>query len=107
MKTHLSIYHFALYRSAICVSILATAAFSLPASARNLLINVNGMVCSFCAQGIQKKLTAQEAVGAVDVNLAAHVVKVELKEGKDLDDQTVTQILTDAGYSVSKIERQK
>ncbi len=72
---------------------------------KELKVTVNGMVCSFCAQGIHKKLTAQEAVKSVDVNLKEHLVKVDLKEGKDLDDKTITQILTDAGYSVSKIER--
>lgn len=78
---------------------------SLPVFAKELRISVNGMVCSFCAQGIHKKLTSQESVKAVDVNLNDHVVKVELKDGKELDDKTITQILTDAGYSVSKIER--
>ncbi len=72
---------------------------------KEVKVTVNGMVCSFCAQGIHKKLSAQEAVKSVDVSLSNHIVKVELKDGKDLDDKTITQILTDAGYSVSRIER--
>ena len=75
------------------------------ANAKEIRVTVNGMVCSFCAQGIHKKLTAQSAVQRVDVNLDNHLVKVNLKDGQTLSDQVVTQILTDAGYSVSKIER--
>jgi len=84
-----------------------TAGFLISVSsyAKELTVTVNGMVCSFCAQGIQKKLTAQAAVKAVDVNLNNHLVKVDLKDGQDLSDPTITQILTEAGYSVSKIER--
>jgi copper chaperone CopZ len=81
---------------------LASSSF---AYAKDLKVTVNGMVCSFCAQGIQKKLTAQAAVKNVDVNLEDHLVRVALKDGADLSDAVITQILVDAGYTVSKIER--
>ncbi len=82
--------------------LMATPSF---ASAQDLRVTVNGMVCAFCAQGIHKKLTSQAAVKSVDVNLEDHLVKVSLKDGANLSDETVTQILVDAGYTVSKIER--
>ena len=86
----------------VMTTFLASPSF---ANAKDLKVTVNGMVCSFCAQGIQKKLTAQAAVKSVDVNLEDHLVKVALKDGSDLSDAVVTQILVDAGYTVSKIER--
>ena len=82
--------------------ILSLAAY---AHAKDVKVSVNGMVCSFCAQGIEKKFSAQSAVKSVKVNLDSHLVKLELKDGQNLDDKTITKILTDAGYSVSKIER--
>ncbi len=85
---------------AVSIVILGSNAF-----AKELKVSVNGMVCSFCAQGIHKKLINQDAVKEVDVNLSTHLVKVSLKDGKDLSDESVTQILKDAGFTVSKIER--
>lgn len=82
--------------------LLASSSF---AYAKDLRVTVNGMVCSFCAQGIQKKFSAQTAVKSVDVNLEDHLVKVVLKDDADLTDDIVTEILVGAGYTVSKIER--
>ena len=87
-------------------TVVLLSLFSSIVWAKEVRITVNGMVCSFCAQGINKKLSARDAVKSLDVNLGNHLVKVELKESKELDDKTITQILTDAGYSVSKVERQ-
>jgi mercuric ion binding protein len=83
-------------------SLISSSSF---AYAKDLKVTVNGMVCSFCAQGIEKKLSSQAAVKSVDVNLENHLVKVALKDGQDLSDTTIAQILKDAGYSVSKIQR--
>jgi copper chaperone CopZ len=59
----------------------------------------------FALKVIEKKLSSQLAVKNVDVNLAGHLVKGDLKDGQDLSDGVITQVLTDAGYSVSNIER--
>lgn len=75
------------------------------AAAKEINVTVKGMVCSFCAQGIKKKLSAESAVNKVDVNLGQHLVKIDTKKDQDLTDEKITSILKDAGYSVSKIER--
>jgi len=70
-----------------------------------LNVKVKGMVCSFCSQGITKKFKEQSAVKDVNVNLDNHLVTMNLNDGAQLDDVTVTKILKDSGYSVEKIER--
>ena len=75
------------------------------ASAREVNIGVKGMVCAFCAQGITKKFSAQPAIEHVDVNLGRKQVKLTLKDGQDIADDTIKQILTDAGYNIEKIDR--
>lgn len=75
------------------------------ASTKDIDIAVNGMVCGFCAQGISKKFSAEAAVEKVKVSLETKLVSLHLKDGKDLPDSTITSILKDAGYNVSKIER--
>jgi copper chaperone CopZ len=63
------------------------------------------MVCGFCAQGITKKLSAEDSVEKVDVSLEKKTVKISLKDGKDLDDKVLEKILKDSGYNVEKISR--
>jgi len=44
-------------------------------------VTVNGMVCSFCAQGIEKKMKALPETKGVYVELKNHLVVVEAKDG--------------------------
>lgn len=76
------------------------------ADAKQVEVAVKGMVCSFCAQGIKKKFSAEDAVSEVNVSLEKHRVDLALKEGRSLSDEKITEVLKDAGYTVEKIERQ-
>ena len=68
---------------------------------------VGAVVCAFCAQGIEKKFKALPEISTVKVSLETKKVDLDTKEGKDLSDQQITSIITDAGYDVLKIERTK
>lgn len=67
-------------------------------------ITVNGMVCAFCAQGIEKTLAAMPETQAVYVNLKQRVVLVEPKLGQKLDIAKIRTGITDAGYDVVKTQ---
>lgn len=66
---------------------------------------VNGMVCAFCAKGIEKKLNAMPEGKEAFVDLKSRIVVLELKEGQDVVLEKFTQVIKDAGYTVSKIEK--
>ena len=84
---------------------LALAGVALPAlAATSVKATVHGMVCAFCAQGIEKRLLALPATKAVFVDLKQKVVAVEAKEGQTLDPKTVSHEITEAGYDVVKVE---
>ena len=89
------------------ISLIMAMALSAPAFAshKSLTATVKGMVCGFCAQGIQKKFSAQAAVEKIDVSLAEKRVTLTLKDGQDISDETVTKLLTESGYNVEKIAR--
>lgn len=90
----------------IAIGILATLlAGTVFAAGKQIDISVKGMVCSFCAQGIKKKFSADEAVEQIDVSLEKHRVGLVLKDGKDIGDEKITEVLREAGFSVEKIER--
>lgn len=73
--------------------------------ARQILVNVNGLVCAFCAHGIQRALATEAATDKVDVNLEAGKVTIDLKPEGDISDERLRELLTDAGYTVTGIER--
>jgi copper chaperone CopZ len=54
-------------------------------AASSVKATVNGMVCAFCAQGIEKRLSKMPASEAVFVDLKRKVVVVEAKPGQTLD----------------------
>lgn len=74
-------------------------------SARTIEMDVNGLVCAFCAQGIEKTLKGFPATEAVFVSLEHRIVAVKLKDGADIDDATLRKAITDAGYTIVAIRR--
>ncbi|GAB3727796.1 hypothetical protein GCM10028794_00700 [Silanimonas algicola] len=92
-------------RIASLAAVVAASLFAGTLDARTLRIEVNGLVCAFCADGITKAFKADAATAEVFVNLENKLVAVGLKEGADITDATATKLLTDAGYTVVGIQR--
>ena len=94
-----------LFKFALLAGLLVSL-FSGAASAdtRTIRAEVNGMVCSFCAQGIEKKMRSLVQTRDVYVDLKNRVVAVELKDGQTLSTDTVRDLIKDAGYDVVKID---
>lgn len=80
-------------------------AASSAASARTIEMDVNGLVCAFCAQGIEKTLRGFPATADVFVSLENRIVAIELVEGADLDEATLRKAIADAGYTVVAVRR--
>jgi copper chaperone CopZ len=99
----------ALYSAvAISVTVVLTLSgfgfFSSAHAATSVKVSVNGMVCAFCAQGIEKRLSKMPAAKTVFVDLKQRVVAVEAKDGQTLDAKAVSAEIVEAGYDVVKIE---
>jgi copper chaperone CopZ len=87
----------------ICLAVYA--AFSSSAYAGTIELTVNGLVCGFCAQGIEKTLRKNDATADVLVSLENRLVAVATKEGTDISDAELKKALTNAGYDVKAITR--
>ncbi len=85
---------------ALALGATGTASFATT----TLKATVNGMVCAFCAQGIEKRLSKLPATQAVHVDLKKKIVAVEAKEGQTLDPKVITAEIVEAGYDVTKME---
>jgi copper chaperone CopZ len=88
-------------------SVLTSLLFlgSATAHAATIEMNVSGLVCAFCAQGIEKQLRKFPATADVIVNLEQKLVAVALKDGQDIPDTELRRALTNAGYTVKAIQR--
>ena len=68
-------------------------------------INVNGMVCDFCAQSIEKVFMKRDEVKGINVNLEKQKVIIYLKKETNITNDVIGTIFEDAGHSIEKINR--
>jgi mercuric ion binding protein len=94
------------FQTALIVLVAGTALPALAADAvRTIRMEVAGLVCGFCAQGIDKQMRTFDATRDVWIDLARGVVAVELAPGEDIADDVLDKALTDAGYTLTAIRR--
>jgi periplasmic mercuric ion binding protein len=87
--------------------IITPLVLSAAVSAETIRTTVNGMVCAFCATGIEKTFRKQSEVESVRVDLKEKLVTIKTKPGKTLSDAKVKEIVTYSGYTMGKIVREK
>ena len=87
--------------AALLITIASTA------QAETIKVSVNGLVCAFCATSIEKTFKKQPAVENVKVDLDSKLVTINTKKDQKIDDKTITGLIADAGYTVTKIKREK
>jgi copper chaperone CopZ len=68
-------------------------------------VTVNGLVCDFCAQSIEKLFKKEKAVQDIDVDLKIGMVTILIKSDAIMDDIKITELITQSGYSVEGIHR--
>ena len=65
---------------------------------------VEGLVCPFCAYGLERKFQNIEGVESVDVRLSDGVVLLTLIEGADPDEDRARRIIEGAGFTLAGFE---
>ena len=83
------------------------AGLSGSAFAETIMTTVNGMVCAFCATGIEKTFRKQPEVATIKVDLPKKLVTITTKPGKTLSDAKIKEVVTYSGYTMGKIVRKK
>lgn len=74
-------------------------------AASSIKVEVNGLVCDFCARALEKVFGKEESVKAIDVNLDTKIITVNFNEAQTLSDERITDLITAAGYNVEAIHR--
>ena len=91
----------------ILLTLIILVGLSGSALSETIKTTVNGMVCAFCATGIQKTFRKQPEVATVKVDLATKLVTITTKPGKTLSDAKIKEVVTFSGYTMGKIVREK
>ena len=86
-------------------TLVITLALSVAVSAETIETTVNGMVCAFCATGIEKTFRKQAEVDTVKVDLAKKLVTIKTKQGRTISDAKVKEVVTYSGYTMGGIVR--
>ena len=73
--------------------------------AKEINIEVKGMVCEFCVSTIEKNLKKQKEVKNTKIDMKQKKVYIEFKKGKNISDKRLKKIIIDNGYNVEKINR--
>ena len=65
------------------------------------VVNVNGMVCDFCARGIEKTFVKDKAVKRIDVDLERGKVLIAYSKEKEIDfDEIKSKILVNGQNAI-------
>ena len=65
------------------------------------VVNVNGMVCDFCARGIEKTFVKDKAVKRIDVDLERGKVLIAYSKEKEIDfDEIKSKILANGQNAI-------
>lgn len=67
-------------------------------------LTVNGMVCAFCAQGIETRVKKMPETADLYINLKQKVVAVQAKPGQSLSVDKLKAEVVEAGYEVTRAE---
>ena len=73
------------------------------ANATTAYVDVEGLVCDFCARALEKVFGKQAQVQKIDVNLNDKIITIDFKDGQKLNEETIKQLILDSGYNVSAV----
>lgn len=68
----------------------------------NKTMIIEGMMCAHCTGRVEKALAAIDGVSAVEMSLEGKSAALTLS--KDVDNQVLTDAVTEAGYEVVSIQ---
>lgn len=79
---------------------------AIPASAgqqQKVTLHVDGLACSFCAYGLEKKLQKIESVEKLDIKINDGLVVLYFKENAKIDKKLIAEKVKEAGFTLRDI----
>ena len=92
------------FRHVIVLFMLLFSTHSL-ACEDSVTVEVNGMVCDFCARALEKVFSKRDEVRDIRVDLEDGNVTINYHAGKSMDGTTIRKLITDSGYDIVGIKQ--
>ena len=85
--------------------LLVSMAFASHAGHPNgtVYVDVNGLVCDFCARALEKVFGRRDEVDAINVDLDEKVITIHFVDGRSMEEGTIAELIADSGYDVRDI----
>ena len=83
----------------ISLLLLFLATTAIGDDARIIEVDVQGMACAFCVEGLRKTLTALPGVNKATVSLKNNLARLELDPQNAPDPDALKQAIVDAGFT--------
>ena len=71
----------------------------------SVTLKVDGMVCPFCAYGLEKRLRELPALDETLIQVSDGLVQIRVKQGEQLTDEAVEDAVKRAGFTLREIHR--
>ncbi len=68
-----------------------------------LEIDIDGMTCPFCVYSLEKELGKLSEVEEVLISLKSNKARLTLKEGAQIDSDTLQEVVLQAGYTPGEV----
>ncbi len=75
--------------------------------AETVQAKISGMVCAFCANGLEAKFNKVDGVKKIDISLEKGSLSVEFAGKIKLSDEELKELITSNGYEVRSLKRLK
>lgn len=69
----------------------------------DIVIEVGGLACPFCAYGIEKRLKKIEGIEELSVHLEEGTIEVRLEDGATVSRERVEEAISDAGFEAKSV----
>lgn len=77
---------------------------TLTAQNDKFTVNVDGMGCAYCANGVDKKLKEWKQLSALEIDLMTGLVKFEYPASEKLTGEQIQNQILAAGYTVTSVQ---
>jgi len=100
MKSHLLIIK-------LCFLLFAPSIWAEPIQpdgkvAPHVTVEIKGMVCSFCAQGLEKKFAKLKEIALFSVDLKTKQIQLWFQPNRSMSEKQLTELVLASGYNVGK-----
>ena len=87
----------------IAAVLLCPSASVFGADETVLEIDIDGMTCPFCVYSLEKELEKLSEVKQVLISLKSNKARLTLKEGTQIDSETLQEVVLKAGYTPGEV----